>query len=55
MYSDVQELTKKKQDRVLSKTRIAMINRLLDNVRDLLKDEPSIDLTKIYSRKTQMR
>lgn len=42
MYSDVQELTKKKQDGVLSKTRIAMINRLLDSALALLKDEPSI-------------
>jgi hypothetical protein len=43
MYSDIQELTKKRQDGVLSKTRIAMINRLLDSARDLLKGETSIN------------
>jgi len=42
IYTDIQELTKKKQDGVLSKTRIVMVNRLLENARLLLKEEPSI-------------
>jgi hypothetical protein len=41
IYEDVQELTKKKQDGVLSKTRIAMVNRLLETAKQILKDEPS--------------
>lgn len=42
IYTDIQELTKKKQDGVLSKTRIVMINRLLESARLLLKEEASI-------------
>ena len=42
IYMDIQELTKKKQDGVLSKTRIAMINRLLESAQLLLKGEASI-------------
>jgi hypothetical protein len=41
MRADVQELTKKKQDGVLNKTQLILINRLLQTVKELLSGEPS--------------
>lgn len=42
LHGDVQELAKKKQDGALTKTRIAMINRLLKDVKDVLASQPSV-------------
>jgi hypothetical protein len=39
MHKELSELAKKKQDGALSKTRIDLVNRLLGQVRDLLKKE----------------
>lgn len=41
LHRDIQELAKKKQDGALTKTRIAMINRLLKDVKEFLAAEPS--------------
>ena len=41
MHDDVQQLTLKSQTAALSKSRIAMMNRLLADVQKLLKDEPA--------------
>ncbi len=42
LHQDVQELAKKKQDGALTKARIALINRLLADVRAFLKKQPSV-------------
>jgi hypothetical protein len=41
LHQDVQELAKKKQDGALTKVRIALINRLLNDVKEFLKNQPS--------------
>jgi hypothetical protein len=41
LHQDVQELAKKKQDGALTKVRIALINRLLADVKEFLKNQPS--------------
>jgi hypothetical protein len=41
LHRDIQELAKKKQDGVLTKSRIAMINRLLKDIKELLSKQPS--------------
>ncbi|WP_319778076.1 hypothetical protein [Maridesulfovibrio sp.] len=40
MYGEIQTLSKKKPDGVLNKNKISTINRLLNDVLDILKDEP---------------
>jgi hypothetical protein len=42
LYEDVQELAKRKQDAILTKTRIAMINRLLSQMLELMEGEPNV-------------
>lgn len=41
LYTDIKNLSAKKQDGALSRQRIAMINRLLKDVAELLKNEPT--------------
>ena len=41
LHRDIQELAKKKQDGALTKTRTAMINRLLKDIKELLSKQPS--------------
>jgi hypothetical protein len=41
LHQDVQELAKKKQDGALTKIRINLINRLLADVKEFLKNQPS--------------
>ncbi|KKM06881.1 hypothetical protein NQU47_07755 [Pseudoalteromonas distincta] len=43
MYLEFKELSKKKPDSAVSKSKIKIANRLLDKVRTVLKDEDSID------------
>lgn len=43
MYHQFEELTKKKQEAAVSKRKIVIVNRLLDNLRLVLKDENSIE------------
>lgn len=40
MYSEFQELSKKKPQDVLSPSKVKLVNRLLTPILDLLKDEP---------------
>jgi hypothetical protein len=42
MHGDVRELSRKSQTSPLSKSRIEMINRLLGNVKESLKNEPTV-------------
>lgn len=43
MYSEFKELSKKKPDAAVSKSKINIANRLLTRVRTILNDEESID------------
>jgi hypothetical protein len=43
MYSEFKELSKKKPDAAVSKSKISIVNRLLTRVRTVLNDEESID------------
>ena len=43
MYSEFKELSKKKPDAAVSKSKINIANRLLTKVRTVLNDEESID------------
>ena len=42
LLAEMKELSKKKQDGVLNKLKVEMINRVLSQVQDLLTDEPTI-------------
>ncbi len=41
MYKEFQELSKKKQDGQVGKTKVKMVNRLLKAIHELLQDEPN--------------
>jgi len=41
LYSEFQELSKKKPEATLSESKVKLINRLLEDVRKVLKDEPA--------------
>src|SRR5207249_7092247 len=40
LYAEFQELSKKKPEATLSESKVKLINRLLEDVRIVLKDEP---------------
>jgi hypothetical protein len=40
LYAEMQELSKKKPEATLSESKVKLINRLLEDVRIVLKDEP---------------
>jgi hypothetical protein len=42
MANEVRELSKKKQDGALNELKVKMINRVLAQIKDLLKDESSV-------------
>lgn len=43
MFIEFKELSKKKPDAAVSKSKIKIVNRLLGKIRSVLKDEESID------------
>lgn len=43
MYGEFKELSKKKPDAVISKNKISIVNRLLNKIREILKEEDSIE------------
>jgi len=43
MYLEFKELSKKKPDAAVSKNKISIVNRLLNKIREVLKDEDSIE------------
>ena len=42
LYEEIQTLSKKKPDGTLNPSKIKLINRLLSDIQELLKDEPDI-------------
>lgn len=47
MYREFQELSKKKPEAAVSKAKIAIVNRLLEKMRIVLKDEATIEFLDI--------
>ncbi|OLF59343.1 hypothetical protein BTN33_12145 [Aeromonas veronii] len=43
MYTEFKEISKKKPDAAVSKSKMKIVNRLLEKVRTVLSDEESID------------
>lgn len=43
VYSEMKEFSKKKPDDALNKFKVANINRVLEKIKELLKDEPTIE------------
>jgi hypothetical protein len=43
MYAEFKELAKKKPEAAVSKNKIMVVNRLLERIRSVLKDEESIE------------
>jgi hypothetical protein len=52
MHSDIRELSRKNQNAPLSNSRISMINRLLTDAQDLLKNEPTAAYLPILDQAT---
>lgn len=52
MHEDMQQLALKSQTAALSKSRIAMINRLLSDLQKLLKNEPAAAYLQILDEAT---
>jgi len=52
VYSEMKEFSKKKPDDVLNKFKVDNINRVLEKVKDLLKDEPTIGFLDLLDEET---
>jgi len=52
VYKEVKELSKKKQDDVLNKLKVTMVNRILWQIKELLEDEPTIQFMDLLDDET---
>ena len=52
VYKEVKELSKKKQDDVLNKLKVTMVNRILGQIKELLEDEPTIQFMDLLDDET---
>lgn len=52
VYSEMKEFSKKKPDDVLNKFKVANINRVLEKIKELLKDEPTIEFLELLNGET---
>lgn len=52
VYDEVKELSKKKQDDVLNKLKVKMINRILEQIKELLADEPTLQFIDLLDDET---
>jgi len=48
MYEEFKELSKKKPEAALSKSKVKIVNRLLERVREVLAGEASIDFLDLF-------
>jgi hypothetical protein len=51
-YNEMKELSKKKQTDTLNKLKVRMINRILEQVKDLLKEEPTAQFIDLLDDET---
>ena len=49
---EIRELSKKKQDEPLNKFKVKTINKKLDQIKDILKNEPTIDYIELLDEDT---
>jgi transcriptional regulator CtsR len=52
LFSEVKELSKKKQDDALNKLKVGMINKILKQIKTLLEDEPTIQFIELLDDET---
>lgn len=51
-YEEMKELSAKKQDLVLNKMKVTMINRILRQIRELLEEQPTIGFIDLLDEET---
>lgn len=47
LFTEVKELSKKKQDGILNEMKVKMINKVLGNIKELLKDDPTTEFLEL--------
>ncbi len=47
VYNEIKELSKKKQDGALNKLKVKMTNRILDKIKSLLKNDPTVEFLEL--------
>ncbi|MDY0183809.1 MAG: hypothetical protein RBR39_10965, partial [Proteiniphilum sp.] len=52
VYSEMKEFSKKKPDDALNKFKVANINRVLEKIKELLKDDPTIEFLDLLDDET---
>lgn len=52
LYGEVKDLSAKKQDLILNKVKVTMINRLLRQIRDLLEGQPTLEFIDLLDEET---
>lgn len=52
VFNEVKELSKKKQDGALNTLKVKMINRILERVKKILKNDPSVDFLDLLDEET---
>ena len=52
LYTEMKELSAKKQDLVLNKVKVTMINRILRQIKQLLKDQPTSEFIDLLDEET---
>ncbi len=52
IYTEMKELSKKKQDVPLNKLKVDMINKILEKIKELLADEPTLQFVDLLDDET---
>jgi len=52
VYDEIKELSKKKQDDTLNRLKVKMINRILEQVKEVLAEEPTVQFLDLLDDET---
>lgn len=52
IYNEVKELSKRKQDDVLNKLKVKMINRILEQIKEIVAEEPTAQFIDLLDDET---
>lgn len=52
LYAEMKELSAKKQDLILNKVKVTMINRILRQIKELLRDQPTAEFIDLLDEET---
>ena len=52
LYEEMKELSAKKQDLILNKLKVTTINRILRQIKELLKHQPTLEFTDLLDEET---